>query len=115
MEHIISSPTQILREPMNKEKYCIYVAFEGRVSRNEDEHSDYFCPMEKMFHVTVSIPCKFKKSQDICKSVCTNTEEWLSIQRLLFTLHHTITYFLIPLFVREKSKWQMVDMYVGTW
>jgi hypothetical protein len=62
MERIIPSPTQILREPMNGEKYCIYVAFEGRVPRNEDEHSDYIHPTEQVLHVTVSTPHKCKKS-----------------------------------------------------
>jgi hypothetical protein len=40
LERIIPSPTQVLREPRNVEKYCIYMAVEGCVPRNEDEHSD---------------------------------------------------------------------------
>jgi hypothetical protein len=77
MERIIPSPTQVLRELMNGEKYYIYVAFEGRVPRNEDKHSNYVCPTEQVFHVTASTLHKHKKCQDICKSVCTTTEEWL--------------------------------------
>jgi hypothetical protein len=46
LEPVTPNPTQILREAMNGEKYCIYVAFEGLVPRNEDEHSEYVCPME---------------------------------------------------------------------
>jgi hypothetical protein len=69
LERIIPSPAQVLREPMNGEKYCIYVAFEGRVPRNEDEHSENVCPTEHVFHLTASTPHKHKKCQDICKSV----------------------------------------------
>jgi hypothetical protein len=65
LERIIPSPTQILRESMNGEKYCIYIAFEERVPQNKDEHSDYVCPTEQVFRVNVNTPCKCKKSQDI--------------------------------------------------
>jgi hypothetical protein len=89
LERIIPSPTQVFREPMNGENYCIYVAFEGRVRRNEDEHSNYVCPMEQVFHVPTMFVLRSKCSmlrqvlhvnvniQDICKSACTTTEEWL--------------------------------------
>jgi hypothetical protein len=50
--------TQVLLEPMNGEKYCIYVAFEGHVPRNEDKHSDYVRPTEQVLHVTASTPLK---------------------------------------------------------
>jgi hypothetical protein len=58
---------QVLRESMNGEKYCIYVAFEEGVPRNDNENFYYIHPMEQVFHVTVSTPCKCKKSQDIMK------------------------------------------------
>jgi hypothetical protein len=74
LERIIPSPAQVLR--MNGEKYCIYMAFEGRVPRNKDKHSDYVRLMEQVFHVTASSPSKHKRCEDICKSVCTTTEEW---------------------------------------
>jgi hypothetical protein len=52
LERIIPSPPPVLLEPMNSEKYCIYMAFEGRVPTNKDEHSDYVCPTGQVFHVT---------------------------------------------------------------
>jgi hypothetical protein len=75
LERIIPSPTQVLREPINGEKYSIYVAFEGRVPRNEDKHSNYICPMEQVFHVTAITTHKRKNCQDICRSVRKTTKE----------------------------------------
>jgi hypothetical protein len=57
LSRIIPSPKQILREPKKNEKYCFYVAFEGRVPWNDNE--------QFMFHTTMEKPCKRKKSQDI--------------------------------------------------
>jgi hypothetical protein len=72
-----TSPTQILSEPTKKDKYCIYVAFEGKVPWNDDEQFDCVCPMDQVFYTATEKACKCKKSQDICKSVCTPKEEWL--------------------------------------
>jgi hypothetical protein len=77
LTRIIPSPTQVLNEPMSGEKCCNYVAFERHVPRNEDKHSGYVHPTEQVFHVTASTPHKRKICQDICKSVCTTTEELL--------------------------------------
>jgi hypothetical protein len=41
LERTIPIPMQVLREPMNSEKYCIYMDFEGCAPRNEDKHTDY--------------------------------------------------------------------------
>jgi hypothetical protein len=74
---MIPSPTQILCELMKNKKYCIYMTFEGRVPRNDDEQFNYIHPMDQVFYATVEKPHKCKSSQDIGKSVCTHNEEWL--------------------------------------
>jgi hypothetical protein len=53
------------------------MAFEGKVPRNDDVQFDYVCPTEQVFYTTTEKPRKRKKSQDICKSVCTLNKEWL--------------------------------------
>jgi hypothetical protein len=77
LSRIIPSPTHVLREPTKNEMYCIYVAFEGKVPRNDDEQFDYVCPTEQVFYTTREKRRKRKKRQDICKSVRTLNEEWL--------------------------------------
>jgi hypothetical protein len=64
-------------EPMKNEMYFVYVAFEGKVPWNDDEQFNYICPMEQVFNTTTENPHKHKKSQEICKLVCTPNEEWL--------------------------------------
>jgi hypothetical protein len=73
LERIIPSPTKVWHEPMNGENFCICVAFEGRVPRNKDEHSEYVCPREQVFTANLR---ERKKCQHICNSVRTTTKEW---------------------------------------
>jgi hypothetical protein len=68
---------QILREPTKNEMYCVYVVFEGKVPWNNNKQFDYVCPMKQVFDTMMENSRKRKKSQEICKSACTLSEEWL--------------------------------------
>jgi hypothetical protein len=74
---MIPCPSKNLRDLTDGEMYCVYVAYGGMVPRDDDEGFDYVRPTE---HVYVTMIAKRRKrniNQDICKSVRTNTEEWL--------------------------------------
>jgi hypothetical protein len=45
---------------MNGEEYFVDEAFVGHVPWNDEEHFNYVCHMEQVFHVTVGTPCKQK-------------------------------------------------------
>jgi Reverse transcriptase (RNA-dependent DNA polymerase) len=77
LARMIPCPTKDLREPSDGEKYCVYVAFAGLVPREDDELFDYVHPGEQVYVTTTKERRKCRISQDICKSVCTYTEEWL--------------------------------------
>jgi hypothetical protein len=47
------------------------------VPRDDDEGFDYVHPTEQVYVTTIARRRKHNISQDICKSVRTNTEEWL--------------------------------------
>jgi hypothetical protein len=73
---MIPCPSKNLRDPMSGEMYCVYVAYGGMVPSDDEEGFDYVPPTEQVYVTTIAKRRK-RKSQDICKSVRTNTEEWL--------------------------------------
>jgi hypothetical protein len=78
LARMIPCPTKDLREPSDGETYCMYVAFAGHVPQEDnDEPLDYVHPGEQVYVTTTKERHKRKISQDICKSVCMYTEEWL--------------------------------------
>jgi hypothetical protein len=113
---MIPCPSKNLRDPTDGEKYCVYVAYGGMVPRKDDECFNYVRPTEQVYVTTTAECCKRKISQDICKSVRTNTEEWLfdtgatvhitPCKHLLFNTSNCY---------REKLKWRTVNMYGCTW
>jgi hypothetical protein len=77
LARMIPCPSKNLRDPTDGEMHCMYVAYRGMVPRDDDEGFDYVCPTEQVYVTTIAKCRKLKISQDICKSACTNTEEWL--------------------------------------
>jgi hypothetical protein len=77
LAHMIPCTSKNLRDPTDGEKYCVYVAYGGMVPHKDDKFFDYVRPTEQVYVTTTAERHKRKISQDICKSVCTNTEEWL--------------------------------------
>jgi hypothetical protein len=51
---MIPCPSKNLRDPTDGEKYCVYVAYRGMVSREDDEFSDYICPTEQVYDCRTS-------------------------------------------------------------
>jgi hypothetical protein len=74
---MIPCPSKNLCDPTDGEVYCVYVAYGGMVPRDDDEHFNYVRPTEQVYVTTIAKRHKSYISQDICKSVHTNTEEWL--------------------------------------
>jgi hypothetical protein len=72
LARMIPCPSKNLRDPMNGEVYCVYVAYGGMVPRDDEEGFDYVPPKEQVY-VTTNAKRNKRKSQDICKSVRTNS------------------------------------------
>jgi hypothetical protein len=86
---MIPSPMKTLCELMISEKYCIYVALERCVPRNDNKHYDFIRPMDQGFLVTTDTRHKRKRARtfvssgpekqnsgpEITTKVCTNSEE----------------------------------------
>jgi hypothetical protein len=116
LTRMILCPTKNLHDPTDGEKYCVYVAYGGLVSRDDDEFFDYVCPTEQVYVTTTKERRKRRISQDSCKSVCTHTEEWLfNTGAQPYKLLPANTYRLILLIVTEISEKQMVNTYGHTW